>query len=207
MSANPYTKEMQLKQNKKPRQKRCKECNKLFTPTRELQPCCSFECDINHVDNNLKGLVALGGDMRTKRANKRKAEFKANDKVALRKSIQATANRYGRIMDYERYLQEGCITCGKIGGKIDGGHFLPTSTYPSIRYFSKQIKCQCIRCNQYNNGMPLEYEAKMRLMYGDDLVDSLKSEHRASANYSMEYMKKYIRVINKRIKKLELRIL
>ena len=53
--------------------------------------------------------------------------------------------------------------------------------------------------------MPLEYEAKMRLMYGNYLVDNLKKEHRKSANYSIEYMQKYIKIITKRVKKLELR--
>lgn len=200
------TKKEQLYKNKKTKKKKCKECQKLFAPTRELQPCCSYECEVRHIDSNLNNLVAHGKSIRQKETNKIKKEFRENDKRILREKIQKVANRYGKLMDYQRYLQDGCITCGKIGGKVDGGHFLPTSTYPSIRYFSKQIKCQCIRCNQYNGGMPLEYEAKMRLMYGNDLVDSLKSQHRKSANYSVEYMKKYIRVISKRNKKLELRL-
>lgn len=178
------------------KQKKCRYCKEYFTPFNSLQPFCfKTECIQEH--NKVT---------REKKARKVKKEFKERDKSLLRKKIQSVANKYGRLMDYQRYLQEGCITCGKIGGKVDGGHFLPTSTYPSIRYFSKQIKCQCIRCNQYSGGMPLEYEAKMRLMYGNDLVDSLKNEHRKSATYSIEYMKKYIRIISKRNKKLELRL-
>ena len=194
-----YSKEEQLKKSKKPTRKRCKECKKLFVPVREMQTTCSIQCALNHSQK-----PKAKKDYQLK--NKKELAEKYPDKRALRKSIQKTANKYGRLMDYQRYLQEGCITCGKIGGKIDGGHFLPTSTYPSIRYYSKQIKCQCIRCNQYNNGMPKEYDIKMRSIYGDDFVDNLRLEHRKSANYSVEYMKKYIRVINKRNKKLELRL-
>lgn len=177
------------------KEKKCRYCKEKFTPFNSLQPFCfKNECIVKHNKTTLE-----------KKKAKAKKEFKENDKTLLRKKIQSIANKYGRLMDYQRYLREGCITCGKKGGKIDGGHFLPTSTYPSIRYFSKQIKCQCIRCNQFNGGMPLEYENKMRAMYGNNFVDKLKNEHRKNANYSVEYMKKYIKTISKRIKKLELR--
>lgn len=178
--------------------KKCKNCKKSFEPERPMQSTCGYDCAIQWA-NTPKAQKAY------KIEKKKELMEKYPDKTLLKRKIQAIANKYGRLMDYQRYLQEGCITCGKIGGKIDGGHFLPTSTYPSIRYFSKQIKCQCIRCNQYNSGMPLEYEEKMRLMYGNKLVDNLKNEHRKSANYSIDYMKKYIRIIGKRVKKLELR--
>lgn len=202
-----FTKEQQLKKNKKPKQKRCKECKKLFTPERELQPCCSYDCNIKHLESNLKGLVNQGKTNRKKEARKQKSELDNNDKSMLRRKVQAVANRYGKLMDYPRWKEEGCITCGIKTGKVDGGHFLPTSKYPSIRYFAKQIKGQCIRCNQYNNGMPLEYDSKMRELYGNNFVDKLRENHRKSANYSVEYMQKYIRIIGKRIKKLELRYL
>jgi len=198
-----YSKEQQLNQFKKTKKKRCRECKKLFVPTREMQSCCGYECEINYISKpkNLKNAIKQGKEKR-----KKELAEKYPDKRALRKRIQAIANKYGRLMDYQRYMQEGCITCGKTGGKVDGGHFLPTSTYPSIRYYSKQIKCQCIKCNQFQGGMPKEYDIKMRSIYGDDFVDNLRLEHRKSTNYSVEYMRKYIRVINKRNKKLELRL-
>ena len=185
---------------KKPKEKKCKNCLKQFTPDRPMQSCCGFECSIEWSSKpkvQKKYIVDKQREL--------KKEFKENDKTLLRVKIQRLANKYGRMMDYQRWLKEGCITCGIKTGKVDGGHFLPTSTYPSIRYYSKQIKCQCINCNQYNGGKTVEYEAKMRLMYGDDFVNNLKNEHRNSRKYSVEYMQKYIRVINKRVKKLELR--
>lgn len=177
-------------------QKKCKHCKTKFTPFNSFQKYClgNDEC----IDESNKQFKA-------KKSKELKKEFKENDKTLLRRKIQSLANKYGRLMDYQRWLREGCITCSAKTGKVDGGHFLPTSTYPSIRYYAKQIKCQCINCNQYNGGKPIEYEAKMRDLYGDDFVDKLKAEHRKSSNYSIEYMKKYILVIGKRVKKLELR--
>ena len=185
---------------KKPKKKKCKNCLSFFIPDRLMQTTCSFECAIEYSNKPKVQKKYI-----TDKHRELKKEFKENDKTLLRVKIQRLANKYGRMMDYQRWLREGCITCGIKTGKVDGGHFLPTSTYPSIRYYSKQIKCQCINCNQYNGGKTVEYEAKMRLMYGDDFVNNLKNEHRNSRKYSVEYMQKYIRVINKRVKKLELR--
>ena len=175
--------------------KKCKYCKERFEYMNSFQPFCfKDECILQHNQKT-----------KEKKSKELKKEFRENDKSLLRVKIQRLANKYGRMMDYQRWLKEGCITCGIKTGKVDGGHFLPTSTYPSIRYYSKQIKCQCINCNQYNGGKTVEYEAKMRLMYGDDFVNNLKNEYRNSRKYSVEYMQKYIRVINKRVKKLELR--
>ena len=177
-------------------QRKCKYCKTKFKPINSFMAYClqNDEC-----------IAESNKQFKAKKSRELKKEFKENDKTFLRKKIQEVANRYGRMMDYKRWLIEGCITCGIKTGKVDGGHFLPTSTYPSIRYYSKQVKSQCPNCNMWNGGRPTEYEAKMRALYGDDFVDKLKQEHRKSANYSVEYMKKYIRVISKRIKKLELR--
>lgn len=176
--------------------KTCRYCKEKFTPFNSLQPFC-FKEDCIKAHNKVT---------REKKQRKVKKEFKENDKTLLRRKIQALANKYGRLLDYKRWSVEGCITCNIKTGKVDGGHFLPTSTYPAIRYYAKQIKCQCIGCNQYRGGMPVEYDIKMRELYGNEFVDNLRSKHRESSNYSIEYMQKYIRVIGKRIKKLELRL-
>ena len=191
-----FTKEDQLKKKKKPRKKKCKNCGVYFTPERDMQTTCSFKCALEYAQRD---------DVKKKAINKKKREFNSNDKKILRVKIQKIANQYGKMIDYSRWKNEGCITCGIRTGKVDGGHFLPTSTYPSIRYYAKQIKGQCVNCNRYNGGKPVEYEEKMRKLYGDELVDRLKKEHRQPANYSVEYMKKYIRVITKRVKILKAR--
>ena len=177
-------------------QRKCKHCKTKFKPISSFMAYClqNDEC-----------ITESNKQFKAKKSRELKKEFKENDKTLLRRKIQALANKYGRLMDYQRWTKEGCITCRSKSGKVDGGHFLPTSTYPSIRYYAKQIKCQCINCNQYNGGKPIEYEAKMRSLYGNDFVDKLKQEHRKSSSYSVEYMKKYIMVIGKRVKKLELR--
>lgn len=199
-----YTKEQQLKHNKKPKRKRCKECGELFIPTREMQPCCGYACEVIYADKNLNTLINDAKKRKAKEDNKKKKEFNHNDKSYLAKKVQDLANKYGRTRDLlERGF--GCITCTNTG-KMDGGHFLPTSSYRPIRYLTRQIKQQCVKCNRYNGGMRAEYREVMIKMYGTEYVEYLESFKQGDAKYSIEYYKKYLRVMSKRLRKLESRL-
>ncbi len=191
----PYTKEQQLKHNKAPRRKRCKECNKLFVPTREMQPCCSFACEMTYATTNIDKLVQDGKKLREK--DRRKAK----SKTTLRKRVQDLAQKYGRLREFSRG-NTFCVTCGSPNAK-DGGHFLKKSKYPAIRYYTLQINPQCVYCNQYQDGEVGKYEEYMRKRFGDEKVDWLMSQLRVSRNYTVEYLEKYLRVMGKRIKRYE----
>ena len=191
----PYTKADQLKRNKKPTRKRCKECKTLFVPTRGMQPCCSYKCETLHIDNNLNSLIADGKKNRIKDAKKEKS------KTTLKKRVQDLSQKYGRLREKSRG-NILCVTCGSANSK-DGGHFLKKSNYPSIRYYTLQINPQCVTCNQYGDGMPVEYEEYMRVRFGDEKVNWLKSQLRVSRKYSTEYLERYLKIMGKRIKRYE----
>jgi len=88
------TKKQQLYKNKKTKKKKCKECQKLFAPTRELQPCCSYECEIKHIDSNLNNLVAHGKSIRQKQTNKIKKEFRMQNNYIPRISFKGMYECY-----------------------------------------------------------------------------------------------------------------
>jgi hypothetical protein len=202
----PYTKEMQLQnKSKKPKRKRCKECNELFTPTRQMQPCCSMKCNIAYSTKNLDVLVAHGAKNRVKEANKKKTTWKQSDKSTLAEKMQKLANRYGRLREISRG-NDFCVTCGAKNVKFDGGHFLPTSQYRPIRYYTLQINPQCVNCNQYNGGRPKEYRDYMIERFGLEKVEWLESHKQGDAKYTVEYYQKYLRVMGKRIKRYEEKI-
>ena len=188
-----YSKTEQLKHNKPPKvkKKKCKYCKSYFEVKRPLQVVCE---DVNCA-------IEYGKIVKAKKHRQNLKAFNNNDKTILRAKAQSLANKYGRLRD----LKSGritCVTCNKTANKWDGGHCFPTSIYPSIRYYTPQIGMQCINCNQYNGGRPLEYEAYLRIKLGDEKVDWLKSQHRASRKYSVEYLQKLIKVFTKKIKKL-----
>lgn len=177
---------------------KCKTCKAPFKQNRIGQKTCEvypYECSIEYGKSNKK-----------KEIRKKKTVFKQSDKSLLKDQVQALANRIGKISHILEVGNDICVTCGKIGGKKDGGHFLPTSTYPAIRYYTKQIKPQCITCNQYNGGMPIEYTSCMIEKYGIEFVKDLQSQKRVTRKYSLEYYQKYKKVMTKRKNKLEKRL-
>lgn len=178
---------------KKPRQKKCKHCKEWFTPQRPLQMVCgdNIECAIEYSKVAVK-----------KQREQTKRAFRNNDKSLLKEKVQKLANRYGRLRD-EFNRGYGCCTCDKKDGKMDGGHFLPTSSYRPIRYNVNQIHQQCIRCNQYNNGMSKEYRVFMISKYNLEYVEELESNKQGDRKYTVDYFQKYLRIIGKRLKKMQ----
>ena len=58
---------------------------------------------------------------------------------------------------------------------MDGGHAYPTSTYSPIRYYTLQIRPQCVKCNRFNGGAPKEFEEYLTRELGTEKVNWLKS--------------------------------
>lgn len=180
------------------KQKKCKNinCGIMFTPERPMQTtCCPFPCAIEYS----KQLQAKKQGSEKRKAKK---EFNENDRVLLRAKAQRLANKYARLRDqYENGYR--CCTCGITKGKMDGGHFLPTSSYSAIRYNTNQIHQQCVGCNQFRHGMPKEYRTFMIEKYGDKYVEKLESLKGITRGYSTQYLQKLIKVLLKKTKRVE----
>ena len=178
--------------------KKCRQCGELFERNpKVITPFCSNLCELTaKAMSNLKEIK--------KQKAKEKREFKQNDKPKLMQKCQSLANKYARIRD-ER-LGRGCITCGTKNAKWDGGHFLPTSTYPSIRFYTLQIHKQCFQCNRINSGKPREYREAMINMHGIEWVEKLESTKNITRKYTVEYLNKYLLVVGKRSKRMTNRI-
>lgn len=174
--------------------KKCRQCGEPFEHNpKAITPFCSNLCELTaKAMSNLKEIK--------KQKAKKKREFRQNDKPKLMQKCQSLANKYARIRD-ER-LGRGCITCGTKNAKWDGGHFLPTSTYSSIRFYTLQIHKQCFQCNRINSGKPREYREAMINMHGIEWVEKLESTKNITRKYTVEYLNKYLLVIGRRLKKM-----
>lgn len=196
-----YTKQQQLKHNKKPRRKRCKQCKKLFTPTRDMQPNCSFECDMNYVNNkdNLKNLIDNGKKNRAKEINKKKREFKQNEKSKLKEKAQITFNRFIRLRD--KYLP--CISCGRVNNvKWNAGHFKSAGQNPNLRFNELNVHKQCEHCNMWLSGNLAEYRVNLIIKIGLENVEALERD-KSVKKYSIDDYKNIISEYNLKIKELE----
>jgi len=181
---------------------KCKICKNEFVKTRPLQPTCTrYECMVDYANQHLSKSVKE----KKKQDNKSKKEFNQNDRTLLKKKVQTMANKYARLRDF--YINGlRCVTCSSTSGKRDGGHFLPTSSYSAVRYNTNQIFQQCVKCNQYNGGMPKEYRNFMVNKYGESYVIKMEATKNQLRNYSTEYYLKYIRIMSKKIRKIEMKI-
>lgn len=174
--------------------KLCCICKNEFYPMTRTHKVCSRDCAIKFVEEK-----KAKEERKQYRAVKK--EFNQKDKSYLKLKVQALANKYARVRD--DILERGCITCPTKYAKWDGGHFLPTSTHPAIRYNTSQIHKQCFRCNRIFSGKPKEYRQAMIELYGIEKVEWLEKQRGVHRKYTVEYYQKYLKVIGKRLKRME----
>lgn len=93
------------------------------------------------------------------------------------KGIKAKA--WEAVKKSVRRRQKDCYTCPRKnliedGWKADAGHYKPVAIVGSNNKLSWHpvfINLQCARCNGQGQGMAKEYEARLRLDHGDEIVD------------------------------------
>lgn len=190
-----------MKRNSYPKKAKCKVCKSEYTKINMANTTCGIECAIEWAKK-----------LQEKREAKKKTEarvalreFKNESKVDLKKYVQPLINEYARKRDY---ILNGkrCVTCGITTGKMDGGHFLPTSTHSAIRYNVNQIHQQCVKCNRYNFGMPKEYRLFMINKYSLEYVEMLEKSNEPRL-YTIEYYQRLKRIVRKKIAKLNKKML
>jgi len=186
--------------NKKRQRKRCKlgSCKKLFDPVRDFQKCCSFEHDMEFINdkNNLKNLIDEGKKRGIKVANKRKKEFRQSDKSLLKELAQKIVNTYIRLRDQEN----PCCSCGHTEGRqFHAGHYESAGGNQQQRFYTLNIHKQCSICNNYKSGNLIPYRLFMIEKYGLEKVEAIESDH-SIKKYDVEYLQKLIKVFRKKIK-------
>ena len=179
------------------RQKKCKECGKMFTPSyTTTQPVCSWQCAILYAD-------AQEAKKWRKEKAKRKDELKTHGDLA--KEAQVEFNKYIRLRDRHK----GCITCGKaLEGKYDAGHYYSVGSTPELRFDADNVHGQCVACNQHLHGNLIEYTERLPVRIGDKRFEQLKSRRGKAKKYSIEELKemkaKYRRLGNAMQKKADI---
>jgi hypothetical protein len=140
------------------KQKKCKQCNKDFTPTySSLQVCCSVKCarDFNSSKEVKKRVAQMKKELKTH-----------SDYIQI---LQKVFNTYIRLRDKDK----PCISCGKpLTGKFDAGHFFPT-TKQSLRFDENNVHGQCVHCNQHLHGNITRYAYNLPKRIGYEAFEDL----------------------------------
>lgn len=166
---------------KKPRRKKCKQCKEWFQPTRPIQPCCGFNCELKHATEHAKKKAddrELQERNRIKKeareARKAKRDYMDNDRSHQLKLTQAVFNAWIRFRDEG----EPCNSCGRSTGcKMNAGHFLSVGSSPELRFHPLNCNIQCEHCNVYKSGNIAEYKPRLIEKIGLANVEWLEGPH------------------------------
>jgi Bacteriophage Lambda NinG protein len=186
--------------------KKCACCKVVFTPARSMQKVCGPKCS---------------ADWAAKLRAQKEARAKRDERVSLRErkaklktrrewiaEAQAAVNKVARLRDL--LAGHGCISCGarpqqKFGGTFDAGHYRSVGSAPHLRFFLTAIRGQCVRCNRDLGGSAVNFRKGLVERIGIDRVEEIESMQ-WTAKWSVEYLQRLKKVMNKKARRLEKRI-
>jgi hypothetical protein len=154
----------------KPR--RCKICQVVFTPARQLQGVCGYDCSKAY-SNKLKENKAKQEKKILKEKLKTLSEYEADAKKAFQRFI--------RFRDKEL----PCISCGNLQTTDwAGGHFYSAGMYSGLMFDERNCHKQCNNhCNKFLSGNLLEYRKGLIKRYGINFVEQLDNVSDSKRDY------------------------
>lgn len=192
----------------KPKRKKCKQCGELFQPLRQMQPCCSPKCAVEHVkdkDNRKKVIESAQKEDRKQVKVKLRQLGKSDRSKALR-AAQKAFNAFIR----ERDKKLNCISCGNklqiftgVKGQLfDCGHYRSTGSAPHLRFNEDNAHAQCVRCNRYLSGNVERYRDGLKVRIGQKRLDELESNNQV-VKYSVDELWDIEKQYKQKLKELQ----
>jgi len=151
--------------------KTCKQCKEVYTPTKSLQSVCGYQCAIDQ--SNAKRVKREAKVAKASRKANREARERIKTKAKWLKEVQAVFNKFIRARDHDK----PCISCGRHhSGQYHAGHY---RTDKSLRF--NEIACfkQCQPCNTHLSGNQVNYRMALVDLLGIDIVEWLDRDHPA----------------------------
>jgi hypothetical protein len=157
---------------KKPKDKACKKCDKVFSPRVPLQSVCSPTCAIELAKEKAEKKEA-------KDWKERKIEGleKLKTKSDYEKDLEKEVNHIVRLID----KGHPCISSGRNNYTVNAGHYYSVGSTPSLRFNLINIYAQSVGDNKYKGGQPIEYLEGLRKTFGEEIameITELKAKHR-----------------------------
>ena len=99
------------------------------------------------------------------------------------------AQRYFNKYIRKRDLNKPCINCGKYG-KLQAGHYYPTSTHSGLRFNEDNVHGECLHCNYFNSqSHAYGYQVNIQKRIGSKRFEKLM----LSAGHYKRYPRKWTR--------------
>lgn len=115
------------------------------------------------------------------KAKKPKVALKKRSKAttAAKKPKSKTQAQLKKQLDqiFSLYIRKvypaKCYTCGKTETSLQCGHFISRG-YLATRFHENNCRPQCVGCNIFGNGKPLDFEENLKRELGEQYVEDLK---------------------------------
>jgi len=128
-----------------------------------------------------------------KSASKVSKKKKPVTQAKLKKELDRLFSLYIRA----KYPKE-CYTCRKVDVTLQNGHFV-SRQYLATRWDENNCRPQCVGCNIYGNGKPLDFEERLKKELGEEFVEEMKlSRHQSlklDRHWYAEQIEKYKELI------------
>lgn len=178
--------------------KACQQCKREFMPARPLQAVCGAICASRKVR----------ADKKAERITTRARKEAIKTRSEWIRECQAVVNRYCRLRDIA--AGHGCITCGAqfrstYGGAFDAGHWRSVGSAPQLRFFTAQIRLQCVRCNRDGSGRAVEFRIALVKQRGEAWVQMVESMNH-TAKFDIHYLKRLKAIASRKVRRLEKRM-
>lgn len=109
---------------------------------------------------------------------------KSKTQAQLKKQLDTIFSIYIRQRDSDQDGIGTCYTCGKRAHwkQLQNGHFISRS-YLATRFHEDNCKIQCLGCNVFGNGKPLDFEEHLKADLGEEYVENLKKLRHTTVKY------------------------
>lgn len=182
------------------KQRKCKQCKELYTPSNSLVIVCGYACALDYG----KSVVQVKKLKAIKEFDKTTIEMKraANDvdKAFWQKKAQAKFNEYIR----ERDKNKPCISCQTTKPvKYDAGHYVPRGRSAALAFNEFNCHKQCSSyCNMHLSGNLIAYRSALIEIYGEEKVLWIEGNHEMP-KYRVEDYKRIYEDFNIKLKALK----
>jgi hypothetical protein len=186
--------------------KKCASCKTVFLPQRSMQKVCGPKCAADWAAKVAAQKAARAN--RAERASLKERKEKLKTRSDWKKEAQDAVNKVARLRDI--LAGRGCISCGarpdwRFGGSVDAGHYRSVGSAPHLRYYLPNIHLQCKRCNRDLGSNTVEYRKGLVERITIQRVEEIESMQ-WTAKWSIEYLQRLKKVMNKKARRLERRI-
>jgi len=122
----------------------------------------------------------------TGRIGGNKAKLKTQ--AQLKKQLDSIFSVYIRKKYANADGDVACFTCGKVmpWQHIQNGHFI-SRAYLATRFHEDNCRPQCVGCNVFGGGKPLDFEENLKKELGEQYVEDMKKLRHTPVKYDRHW--------------------